>query len=88
MDTTLQLRIDASTKAKAQKILKELGMDLSSAIKVFLTQVVRSKSLPIKGLTVNGYTVAQEQKFLRQVRTEKLSKRFSSVEEMMDDMMS
>lgn len=88
MNATIQLRIDSATKTKAVKVLKELGLDLSSAVKLFLTQVVRSRSIPITSLTANGFTPAQEKKFLRQVKTEKLSKRFASAKEMLDDILS
>lgn len=58
---TIQLRIDSRTKAQAQTILKKLGTDLSSAMKLFLTQVIRTKSIPFVARTVNGYTVEYEQ---------------------------
>ena len=88
MNATIQLRIDSATKTKAVKVLKELGLDLSSAVKLFLTQVVRSRSLPITNLTANGFTPAQEKKFLRQVKKEKLSRKFTSTKEMLDDILS
>ncbi|KKU19022.1 MAG: hypothetical protein UX30_C0020G0001, partial [Candidatus Saccharibacteria bacterium GW2011_GWA2_46_10] len=33
---TLQIRIDAKTKKASRKILEELGLDMSSAVKLFL----------------------------------------------------
>lgn len=39
MNTTIQIRIDSPTKIKAQKAFKNMGLDLSSGIKYFLTQV-------------------------------------------------
>jgi addiction module RelB/DinJ family antitoxin len=46
MTTTLQLRIDKKLKLQAQKTLEALGLDLSSGIKLFLTQVAHDKELP------------------------------------------
>lgn len=80
--TTVQLRIDAATKAKAQKILEKLGLDLSSGIKLFLTQVVRSKSIPFVARTENGFTPAKEKELLKNIAwTRKHGKEFSTPEE-------
>ena len=50
-DTTIQIRIDKKTKENARKVFAKIGMDMSTAIKLFLNQAERTKSLPIKGLT-------------------------------------
>ena len=44
--TTLQVRIDERLKAQAQKAFNDMGMDLSSGIKIFLTEVAREKTFP------------------------------------------
>lgn len=44
--TTINIRIDEKLKRDATKALANIGLDTSSAIKVFLTQVVREKGLP------------------------------------------
>lgn len=43
---TIQIRIDTKTKKDAKKILASLGLDLSSAIKLFLRQVIKEEALP------------------------------------------
>lgn len=58
--STIQIRIDEKTKKTAKKVLDEVGMDMSSAIKVYLKQVVICKGIPFKLLTANGLTLAQE----------------------------
>ena len=40
------ISIDAETKAKAQELLADLGLDLSTAINVFLRQMVRDNAIP------------------------------------------
>jgi len=88
MTATVQLRIDAATKAKAQKVLKGLGLDLSSAIKLFLTQLVYSSSVPFQIKTRNSFTPAQERRMIKEVeRAQKHGKRFSSARAMIDDIM-
>ena len=40
------ISIDADVKAKAQELFAELGMDLSTAINVFLRQSIYEHSIP------------------------------------------
>lgn len=44
--TTLSVRIEEKTKKAASKALKDIGLDLSSGIKIFLNQVAVEKGLP------------------------------------------
>ena len=89
MNATVQLRIDAATKSKAQKVLKELGLDLSSAVKLFLTQVVYSSSIPFRIRTENGFTPAQERRIIKETEwAKKYGKKFTSARAMIDDMLS
>lgn len=44
--TTLNIRIEKSIKNKANKTLSSLGLDMSSAIKIFLNQVITENGLP------------------------------------------
>jgi DNA-damage-inducible protein J len=46
MNTTMQIRIDQPTKAKAQKAFKSMGIDLSSGVKMFLHQVAIDQCMP------------------------------------------
>ncbi len=40
------ITIDADTKKKAQELLSDLGLDLSTAINIFLKQMVRENAIP------------------------------------------
>lgn len=44
--TTIQARINPSTKKKAQKIFDKLNISMSEAISLFLTQVSLRKGIP------------------------------------------
>ncbi|MFA6608502.1 MAG: type II toxin-antitoxin system RelB/DinJ family antitoxin [Candidatus Paceibacterota bacterium] len=46
--TTLSIRIEEKAKKEAQKTLKLLGLDLSSAVNMFLNQVVAEQGIPFK----------------------------------------
>ena len=44
--STLHVRIEDKTKAAASKTLASIGLDMSTAVKLFLHQVVAEKGLP------------------------------------------
>ena len=46
MNTVVNVRIDKKTKAAASKVFADLGMDLSTGVKVYLAQVATEKGLP------------------------------------------
>ena len=44
--TTLNVRIEKKTKAAASKALADIGLDMSSAVNIFLRQVIAERGLP------------------------------------------
>lgn len=58
--STIQVRIDEKIKKSAKKILDKLGLDFSSAIKIYMHQIVTNQGIPFKILTENGLTLEQE----------------------------
>ncbi|MFA4815532.1 MAG: type II toxin-antitoxin system RelB/DinJ family antitoxin [Candidatus Gracilibacteria bacterium] len=58
--STIQVRIDEKTKKSAKKILDKLGLDFSSAIKIYMHQIVTNEGIPFRILTENGLTIEQE----------------------------
>jgi DNA-damage-inducible protein J len=88
MNTTLQIRIDSKTKKDAQKVFKELGLDMSSGVKLFLQQVVNTESIPFPLRTANGFTVEKERKILAETAHGiKHNKRYSTSKEMFCDIL-
>lgn len=61
----IQLRIDEKTKKSAKKVLDKIGIDMSSAIKVYLKQIVITEGIPFPLLTENGLTPYQEKEILK-----------------------
>lgn len=59
---TIQTRIDEKTKKKAQKILAKLGLDLSSAIKMYLVQIIAHQGIPFPILTEKGVKLAAKKR--------------------------
>ena len=44
----LQIRLDDSLRDKAQDIARAMGLDLASAVRMFLHQMVRENALPFR----------------------------------------
>lgn len=87
--TTIQVRTSAETKKKAQAILANLGLDMSTAINMYLVQIVQKGGIPFQILTENGMTVEAEQKILAEVEDAKKNGTvYSSAEAMMNDILS
>lgn len=42
----LNLRLDDDLKEESAKFFKEIGMDLSTGIKIYLTKVVKEQAIP------------------------------------------
>ena len=88
MTTTIQFRTDPRTKKTAQKILEKLGMDLSTAMNIYLVQIIQKQGIPFAILTENGMTPAEEKELLKEIAEAKKDKRtYSSAKELFDDIM-
>ncbi len=81
--TTLNIRIDEKTKSHAFKVLSRVGLDMSSAIKVFLAQVIIEGGLPFTP-TTNAKEIRA--KWDREVsKATKSKKSFKSAKEVLAD---
>jgi DNA-damage-inducible protein J len=63
--TTVQVRIDEETKDQAKEILAELGLDLSSAIKLFLRNIIITESIPLELRSEKGMLAERKCELLR-----------------------
>lgn len=61
---TLQIRVNKETKNKAKRVFKDLGIDMSSGVKLFLSQVVNTGSIPFTPITKNGFSLGREKEIL------------------------
>lgn len=57
-DSIVRSRIDPSTKKKATSIFHKMGISMSDGIRMFLTQVVETQSIPFELKLPNKETVA------------------------------
>ncbi|MDR2734828.1 MAG: type II toxin-antitoxin system RelB/DinJ family antitoxin [Spirochaetota bacterium] len=46
--TNINIRADSELKAKAQSVLNDLGLDMSTAINIFLNQIVLRQAIPFE----------------------------------------
>ena len=83
MNTTIQIRVDEKTKRAASLALKDMGLDISSGVKLFLHQVVKSQTIPFPIRTANGFTPFQEKRMVRETKEALRSgKSYTSIEEL------
>ena len=83
MNTTIQIRADAKVKKDVQLILKKLGLDLSTAINIYLVQIIEKNGIPFEVLTENGFTPSQEKAILKEIEwAKKHGRRFKTAKAM------
>ena len=46
--THIRVRVDIDIKNEAQKLFSELGMDITTAINIFLRQAIRKNGIPFE----------------------------------------
>lgn len=84
----IQVRIDAETKKEAKKVLEEIGLDASSAVKILFKQIVLTQSFPIALRTGNGFTFEQERTMTQETKEAiKRGKRYSSIKDAHKDIL-
>lgn len=82
----LQIRIDAKTKKETKIILDNLGMDMSSAVKLFFHQIINSKNIPFELRDENGLTLRNAEKIREGIiETKNSSKSFKSGSALLKD---
>lgn len=87
-NTTVHVRMSASTKKKAKATLKRMGLDVSTAVNLFLRRVVSTQTIPFEVRTENGYTPEQEKQIIKDTEWAlKYGKRYDDVGEMHRDIL-
>lgn len=83
--TTMNIRVNKEVKDEAKMIFAELGMDLTTAVNIFLRQSIREHGIPFNlKLDIPN---EETKKVLRESeRGIGMSKTFHSTEELFEDM--
>lgn len=84
------ITIDADIKKKSQDMLAEFGLDLSTAVNIFLRQMLREKAIPfeIRQEIPNSATLAAIKEAEEMEKHPEKSKTFSNVDDLMEDLLS
>lgn len=80
--TNLNIRIDKDVKESSEKVLEDLGINMTTAINIFLRQVIRVNGIPfeIKGNTPNQATVKAIEESVRLANDN--TKGYSNIEDL------
>ena len=46
--TTISVRVDKETKEKFREVVENMGLDISTAIKIFMKEVIKEKKIPFE----------------------------------------
>ena len=83
--TTLNVRIDEDVKKELEKFCSEVGMNVSVAVNMFAKAVIREQRLPFD-VDLNVPNIETRKAINDTVRRTNLSRTFSSVDELMEDL--
>ena len=84
MASTIQIRLDDSLKNASDKLFKQLGLDTSTAVRIFLKMAVEIQGIPFDiRLTDNSLEQAREDV----LNGKNLSRRYKSAKEAVEAML-
>ncbi len=82
--TSMSIRLDSEVKEQAQQVFNYLGMDMTTAINIFLRQAIQYQGLPF------DVRLDENQKLLQVVmdvdKNRNMSQSFESVSDLMEDL--
>lgn len=84
---TITFRIDDDLKKEVKKVCSELGMDSSTAFTIFAKKLAREKRIPFE-VSINDYNKETRQAILDAKNGIGLSKSYSDVDEMFEDILN
>ena len=83
--TTITVRVDKEVKDNAKMIFAELGIDLSTAVNIFLKQSIREHGIPFR-LKLDIPNEETKRAIRESEKGIGMSKKFSSTEELFEDL--
>lgn len=87
MDSSINIRIDGSTKKQADKLFKELGLNMSTAVNIFIRQSLREQRIPFE-INANPTTIAAMQEARDIASGKVVSKQYSDTQALFDDILN
>lgn len=88
--TSTNISLDPELKRSSQELFADLGMDLSTAVTLFLKQSLRVQGLPfaVTRENPNAETIAAMNEYYEMKNCPKKYKRYSSFKDAMDEVLS
>ena len=83
--TSMSIRMDRVVKEQAQQLFKTLGMDMTTAINIFLRQALIRKGLPFE-VNTGGADPVLLQKLLEADNDKDIHGPFQTTEDLMQDL--
>lgn len=85
--TNLNIRTDKDVKEKAEKIFNELGLNMTSAVNIFLRTAIRERGIPFElKLDVPNETTIAAIEEGRKMASDPSSPRYSNIDELRDEL--
>ena len=82
--TSMSIRLDSEVKEQAQQVFSNLGMDMTTAINIFLRQAIQYQGFPFDVRLDENRKLLQVLTDLDQNRN--MSQSFESVSDLMEDL--
>ena len=82
--TSMSIRLDSEVKEQAQQVFNNLGMDMTTAINIFLRQAIQYQGLPFDVRLDENRRLLEVLRDLNQNRN--MSQSFESVSDLMEDL--
>ena len=82
--TSMSIRLDSEVKEQAQLVFNHLGMDMTTAINIFLRQAIQYQGLPFDVRLDENRKLLEILRDLNQNRN--MSQSFESVSDLMEDL--
>ncbi len=84
------IKIDSQLKQESQALFESLGLNLSTAVNIFLRQAVREQAIPfrVSVRTPNAETIEAIQEVQRMKVNPNLGKTYTDVDQMMKELLA
>lgn len=88
--TSMNIRMDSDIKKQAQELFSQFGLDMTTAINMFLRQSIRQHGIPfdLQLEVPNAETVAALEEVEQMKKNLSLGKSYTNVDDMMKDLLT
>ena len=85
MTTNINIKTDSTLKAQAEKLFSDLGMNMSTALNIFLRQAVRENRIPFE-ITKNVPNAQTLQAMEDTLNDRNMTDPFNNMQDLMDSL--